>query len=357
MKIAVIGAGIFGITIAVRLAKNHSVDLFEKNNDILMAASDVNQCRVHRGYHYPRSDDTVKEVLNANKSFMEEFGESVMNNTENYYCIAKHGSLVMSSIKVFLSNRRLVYLLDLLRELVVRDIKVRYKRSVLGIAWSLLHPLVLLLVFNFLFQYVLSVTIPRYSAFAFSGLLAYIWFQLSMTQGAGAITGSSELIRLPGFPLPVLPVVIVTTNLIHFLLALPVLMLVLVISGAGLKITMLALPILIVLQFALTLGLVYLVATANVIFRDTQHILLVVLQLLLFLSPIFYDVGKVPQRYHTLYLLNPFAHLIDAYRGLLLRGTLPDGVVLLTLAGLATCLLYVGLKTFRRVSYRFVEEL
>jgi len=97
MKIAVIGAGIFGTTIAIRLAKEHSVDLFEKNEDILMEASDVNQCRVHRGYHYPRSDSTVKEVLNANKSFMEEFGESVMNNTENYYCIAKHESLVSGS--------------------------------------------------------------------------------------------------------------------------------------------------------------------------------------------------------------------------------------------------------------------
>ncbi|TSA16791.1 MAG: FAD-binding oxidoreductase [Nitrosopumilales archaeon] len=94
MKIAVIGGGIFGVTAAFRLAKNHSVDLFEKNNDILMAASDVNQCRVHKGYHYPRSDDTVKEVLDANSSFTEEFGDAIMNNTDNYYCIAKHDSLI-----------------------------------------------------------------------------------------------------------------------------------------------------------------------------------------------------------------------------------------------------------------------
>lgn len=94
MKIAVIGGGIFGVTAAFRLAKNHSVDLFEKNNDILMAASDVNQCRVHKGYHYPRSDSTVKEVLAANGSFMEEFGDAIMNNTDNYYCIAKCDSLI-----------------------------------------------------------------------------------------------------------------------------------------------------------------------------------------------------------------------------------------------------------------------
>lgn len=94
MRIVVIGGGIFGVTAAFRLAKNHSVDLFEKNNDILMAASDINQCRIHRGYHYPRSDDTVQEVLDANNSFTEEFGDAIMNNTDNYYCIAKCDSLI-----------------------------------------------------------------------------------------------------------------------------------------------------------------------------------------------------------------------------------------------------------------------
>jgi len=258
-----------------------------------------------------------------------------------------------------LSERRLVHFADLLRELVVRDIKVRYKRSVLGIAWSLVNPLMLLLVFYFLFHMVLTVETPggRYSSFAFTGMLAWSWFQLSVVQGAGAITGSRELIRLPGFPLPILPVVIVTTNLIHFLLALPVLLLLLVVTGAGLQTTTLALPVLLVLQFVLTLGIAYIVATANVICRDTQHILSVLLQLLFFLSPIFYDSSIVPARYQTLYLLNPFAHLIDAYRAILLRGTLPDGMVLLVLGVLAICLLYAGLKIFLCVSYRFVEEL
>jgi len=94
MKIAIIGGGIFGVTAAFRLAKNHSVDLFEKNGDIMMEASDVNQCRVHRGYHYPRSDSMVKEVLDANDSFREEFGDAIITNTKNYYCIAKHNSLI-----------------------------------------------------------------------------------------------------------------------------------------------------------------------------------------------------------------------------------------------------------------------
>ena len=93
MKIAVIGAGIFGVTIAIRLAKNHQVELYEKNEDIMMAASDVNNCRVHKGYHYPRSNKTVQEVLEANQKFSEEYNECIMNS-KNYVCVAKKDSLV-----------------------------------------------------------------------------------------------------------------------------------------------------------------------------------------------------------------------------------------------------------------------
>ena len=96
MKIAVIGGGIFGVVISVKLSEFHTVDLFEKNADIMMAASDVNQCRIHRGYHYPRSDDTTKEVLAAYDSFTTEFNEAIMKSSDNYYCLSKFDSLVNS---------------------------------------------------------------------------------------------------------------------------------------------------------------------------------------------------------------------------------------------------------------------
>ena len=92
MRIAVIGGGIFGVTTAIRLAENHSVDLFEKNSDILQSASGINQYRLHRGYHYPRSPDTGLSSIKSEILFKNEFNEAVIHTNEHYYCISKNDS-------------------------------------------------------------------------------------------------------------------------------------------------------------------------------------------------------------------------------------------------------------------------
>lgn len=267
------------------------------------------------------------------------------------------GRLAMSSAPGGLEVQRLIRARDLLRELVARDLKVRYKRSILGFAWALVTPLMFLSVFYFVFQVALSFDIPRFGPFAFTGMLAYGWFQSSVSQAAVAITNSRELIRWPGFAAAVLPVVTVMTNLIHFLLALPLLMIFLLFDGTGLTSVVLLLPVVISIQFILTLALGYLVAAGNVLFRDIEHLVTVVLQLLFFLTPVIYDASMVPERYRSLYELNPMVHLIEAYRAILLDGAWPSGLDLLTLGVLATVLLIVGHKVFDKLSNRFVEEL
>ena len=263
----------------------------------------------------------------------------------------------MNSFSASLSRQQLTYLRDLLRELVVRDMKLRYKRSVLGIVWSLLNPLFQMLVFIFLSRRVLSLDIPNYPAFVFTGVLAWSWFQSAVITTTGAITGNRELVKRPGFPTAILPVVTVTANLIHFLLALPVPLLFLVLGGGRLTSAILTLPFVIMLQFLLILGLGYLVATVNVTFRDTQHLLGVFLMLLFYLTPVFYDASVVSGGYQTFYRLNPMFHLITAYRAILIQGNLPDLRALLALGILVGVLLWLGHTVFTRASYRFVEEL
>lgn len=255
-------------------------------------------------------------------------------------------------------SERLIYLRDLVLILVGRDLKLRYKRSWLGIGWTLLNPLAQLLVFYFIFTAVLPLNVPHYPSFLFTGILAWNWFQSALLLAAGAIVDHRELIRQPGFPPAVLPIATVTSNLIHFLLALPILFVFLVIDGSRLTIYFVALPLAISIQFVLTLGLAYLVATFQVTFRDTQYLLGVILQLMFFLTPIFYDASVIPERYQTLYQLNPMVHLTDAYRALLMRGELPNNLLsLLSLGIISIALLLFGYGIFKKASSDFVDEL
>jgi lipopolysaccharide transport system permease protein len=218
------------------------------------------------------------------------------------------------------------YLVDLLRVLVDRDMKLRYKRSILGIAWSLLNPLAQLLVFSFVFHYVLPLNIPNYASFLFTGLLAWNWFQASLLSGTGAIVDNRELVKRPGFPALALPVVSL-------------------------------LPLIFAVQFALTVGLVYFAAAIYVTFRDTQYLLGIALMLGFYLSPVLYDAQAIPVRFRWFYQLNPLAILIGTYRSVLLEGQFPSGFDLVYLAVFSALLVWAGYRLFMHMSYRFMEEL
>jgi lipopolysaccharide transport system permease protein len=257
----------------------------------------------------------------------------------------------------FWQKRQFIYYWDLLKELVVRDLKLLYKRSTLGVAWTLISPLLQLLVFTFVFRLVLLVNVPQYASFAFSGLLIWTWTQTSFFQATGLITGNRALIRQPGFPITILPIVTVTTGFIHFLLALPVLLFFLIFDGVHLTYNVAFLPILFALQFILTVSFAYPLAALNVTFRDTQHTLGVILQLMFYILPIFYDLNKVPEQFRSLFALNPLVTLLEAYRAVLIYGTQPNGRSLLILAILSGILFPLGYRVFQRQSERFVEEI
>jgi lipopolysaccharide transport system permease protein len=253
--------------------------------------------------------------------------------------------------------RPLIYIRDLLRELVARDMKLRYKRSMLGIAWSLLNPLAQILVFNFIFGLVLSLGIPHYTTYLFIGVIAWSWFSTALLEATGAIIENGDLLKRPGFPAAILPVVMVTTHLIHFLFALPVLGLFLIFGDLRLTGAIAALPFVIGLQFLLTLSLAYLVATIHVTFRDTQYLLGIILMLGFYLTPIFYPPSVIPEPYQILYRLNPMVDILSAYRTILMQGEFPNPVPLLVIGVCAVGILGLGYTYFIRTSYRFVEEL
>jgi lipopolysaccharide transport system permease protein len=235
-------------------------------------------------------------------------------------------------------------------ELVGRDMKLRYRRSVLGIFWSLVHPLAYLVVLTFVFQAVTPLNIPNYPLFTLTGVLAWTWFSAALPAATVSITGNRELIRQPGFPVAVLPAVPVLSSLLHFALAMALVVAALVIGGGGLSPAVLALPLVVALQFAVTLSLGYITATIQVQFRDTAYLVG------FFITPVFYRPGALPGRYQMFYVVNPMAQLISAYRDVLIEHRWPDLSALLVLGAVSSVALWFGHRLFTRASIRFAEE-
>jgi lipopolysaccharide transport system permease protein len=254
------------------------------------------------------------------------------------------------------SRRHLTHLRDLLRELVARDIKLRYRRSILGVGWSLLNPLAQLVVLVFVFQHVAPLNIPNYPLFAFTGVLAWGWFTTSLPAATASITGNRELVRQPGFPAAILPAVPILANLIHFMIAITLLLGALLIGGTWPTQALVALPLVVLLQFLVTLSIGYVTATLQVRFRDTGYLVGSLLLLGLFVTPVFYRPTSLPPSYQNLYALNPMAILIGAYRNILVEGRWPDLTALAGLTMTTAVLLWLGLGLFTRARFDFAEE-
>ena len=254
-------------------------------------------------------------------------------------------------------HRDLQHLYDLLHQLISRELKLRYKRSMLGIAWTLLNPLMQLLIFAFVFRSVLQLNISHYASSVFCGLMVWTWFQSALFDATGVIVANPNLIRQPGFPSIVLPIVVALVHMIHFVLALPILVIFLLIDGVMLHSSIWQILILMLLQLGLTTGLAYLLAATNVLFHDTKYTVGVLLQMLFYATPVFYDANQIPAEAQFWYWLNPIAHLVTTYRSLLIYGTPLNWLPLLGIGGIAVMLMAVGHRYFLIQSDRFVEEL
>ncbi len=254
-------------------------------------------------------------------------------------------------------RRRWQHARDLLVVLVDRDLKILYKRSSLGFGWALVTPLLQLLIFSFVFRRALGMQIENYASFVFIGVLVFGWFQGALGMSGGLISGSKALVTQPGFPLTLLPHVMVAVRLFHFVIALPILFGLLWWQGIRPSMPWLSLPVLLIVQYLLVVGLAYPLASINVIFRDTQHIVGVLLQLMMFLTPVFYSLEKVPPSLRPWFYLNPMVGVVQSWRAVLLDGAWPDPRVLAGLLAFGIALLIAGRRIFVSQSYRFAEEM
>lgn len=257
---------------------------------------------------------------------------------------------------------------ELTRNLVMRDLKVRYKSSFLGVVWSWLNPLLMMVVYTIFFTIFLhNDQIQNYPVFLLCGLLPWNFFNESISQATGSIVANSHLIKKVYFPREILPISVVLSNLINFLISLPVFFLLALLFGQPIRGWVLFLPVTIFLQVLFTIGLGFLLATLNTFFRDTQFILNVLLLAGFFLTPVFYPINRVPNEatlmgieLHNIQVwlrrLNPMASIIASYRDLLYYGQ-PTGLDFLFRTTLTVLVvLVIGYTVFIHYSSRFGEE-
>jgi ABC-2 type transport system permease protein len=266
---------------------------------------------------------------------------------------------------------------ELLAGLVRKDLKVKYQGSVLGFLWSLANPLLLLVVYTFVFQVVLKSGIPKFGFYLLSGLLVWNMFAGAAGTSTAAVVGNSGLVKKVRFPLSVLPLSQVGFALVHFVLQLFVLLVVMAVTGntefAGPQLLLAVPAIAVALLF--TVAVSFLVAGLNVRYRDTQHVVEVVLMAGFWINPIVYSVSLVKTELGDLYwayFLNPMAGVVVAMQRAIYaqNPTLPNGSTVLAADGYAfyleklgigalvsAAVLALGLWVYHRLSADFAEEL
>jgi lipopolysaccharide transport system permease protein len=240
--------------------------------------------------------------------------------------------------------------------LVVRQLRSRYRGSVLGYLWSFLNPLMMIVIYSLVFQsYVRFDHVQNYSLFLLAGLLPWIWFSSGILESTSAIVAGGHLITKAMFPPQVLPVVSILTNGIHFLLALPVLLVALVVTGTQFHWTIIFLPLFVFIQLIFMTGISLGTSALNVRFRDVQHIIGHIMSLWFFLCPIVYPRENIPNAFAWTVLFNPIAVIVDGYHRIFLLGVPPELIEVICAISLSFIFLIIGIIIFEGTREEFSE--
>jgi lipopolysaccharide transport system permease protein len=250
----------------------------------------------------------------------------------------------------------------LISSLVARDLKARYRGSVLGFFWSFVNPLLLLLIYSFVFTTIMpnrTEGAQPYTLFMFCGILPWTWFSSSLLEASGSLIAGGNLIKKVLFPAGVLPIVSVLTNMVNFFLGLPILVLFLVIyQHPPAAMNLLWFPVVVAVQLVFTLALALMVSALAVHFRDVRDILSNVLTLWFFATPIIYPYFQPEvRRFKVFFDLNPFSHIVESYQEVLFFNQGPVGhwKWLVLLGGVSVLLFLAGYWLFDRLRDSFAE--
>lgn len=250
--------------------------------------------------------------------------------------------------KEIILNRELIWALAL------KDLRVRYKRSILGFLWALLNPLLLMIVLTVVFSTVMRFPIEDYSVFLISTLIPWTFFSQALSYATESIVGNGDLLKKINIAKSVFPVAAILANLINFFLSLIPMLILLLALRFPIHVTWIYIMIPLLGLSTLTLGIGLLCATVNVFFRDVSHIIQIVLSAMFYFCPIIYSLDFVPEKYHIYFQLNPMLYILNGFRLSIYHGMLPTLQSAVTSVVCGILALIIGYWFFRRYQDSFV---
>jgi lipopolysaccharide transport system permease protein len=254
-------------------------------------------------------------------------------------------------------NSQTRHYVDIILVLIQKDLKVRYKNTFLGYMWSVCHPLAFALVFYIAFKIVVRIQVEDYVLFLISGLFPWQWFSTSLSAAPMTFLSNTSLIKKVNFPRELLPVTMVLQDMVHFLFSVPVIVLFLILYGKSPFISWIyGIPILLIIQFLMTCGFCFIIASTNLFFRDLERLTTIAVTLLFYFTPIFYPESMVPDRLKHLLSLNPLAHLMINWRNIFLYGRIDPVFVGISFA-YSLIAFIAGYLVYKKLSWRFAEVL
>ena len=246
---------------------------------------------------------------------------------------------------------------ELLKTSIKKEVRSKYKNSFLGVVWSFFNPLLQIVVYAVIFSLILKNKQEYYTIFLCSGIIPWTFFSIAINKSAYTIIENGNIIKKVYFPREIIPISVVTAETINFLISTIIIIGFVIIGGIGISKYILFYPIILIVQYLIILAISFIVSGICVYFRDLQHFIGIILQLLFYATPIVYSQDSIPSGFQWILKYNPMTYIINAYRDIFYYKTMPDLRALGIWFGLGIVGVLIGYAIFKKFEKRFAEEL
>lgn len=246
---------------------------------------------------------------------------------------------------------------QLLKSNISKEVRGKYKGSFLGILWSFVNPLLMTLVYAIVFPFLLKSSQPHYTTFIVIAIIPWTWFTYTIMSGTNTFLVNAGIIKKVYFPREILPISIVTSGLINYLISCIIIGIFLLFSGIGFSIYILYLPLIVLIQYILQLGIIFITSSIDVYIRDAEYIINFIVQMIFYATPVLYSIDMFPEKFRWILRLNPLATIIESYRNIFYYKTNPDFKMLGITFIVSFIILIVGYAIFEKLKKGFAEEL